>query len=349
MSNKIKGSVKITEKYFTQGDFSKREKEVLAQVTEEMGFQVEKEIFRGTIYDRTKVGSIIFQGTWRGKRAVLKLQGLKPEIDEGEIIKHFTDQNQSKLVRVPKLYIHSPWDAKRGYGYLITEYIDAPKIFEMPFATQEKMQDFARFHQEYRTSALTRSWIEPETMDTLAFTVRRVENWRKISQSKKRLKWEEYGPYLIRYYELIGKSLRTIPMVFCHGHLTANDIYKLPDGSFVVLSNLFWSYRPQWYDLAFNIWACLQHIRNTNYTFENLLEYIERWLATYRQIPVVKKDKDFERKIVVALLERTIGAILVDIGVNDFYDAEENKKYFKHLLNLHQKLFDYLAEKLENL
>jgi 3'-phosphoadenosine 5'-phosphosulfate sulfotransferase (PAPS reductase)/FAD synthetase len=136
-------------------------------------------------------------------------------------------------------------------------------------------------------------------------------------------------------------------MVFCHGHLTANDIYRLSNGSFVVLSNLFWSHRPQWYDLAFNIWNCLMHIRDTNYTFEQMLEYIERWLATYRAIPVVQQDKDFERKIAVLLLERTMGAILVDLGANDFYEQEENKPHFQHLLNLHQRLFNYLAQKLE--
>ena len=150
---------KITEKYFTQDDFSRREAEVLVQVTAETGFIVEKEIFRGVIYDKNKVGSLIYKGAFGGKPAVLKLQGLKPEIEEGEIIKHFTNQNQSKSVRIPILYAYKPWTENRGYGYLITEYIDAPKIFKMPFATSQQMNDFARFYQEYRTSALTRNLL----------------------------------------------------------------------------------------------------------------------------------------------------------------------------------------------
>jgi len=342
-------SNKITEKYFAQDDFSQRETDVLAQVTAETGFIVEREIFRGVIYDKNKVGSLIYKGILNGKPAVLKLQGLKPEIDEGEIARHFTDQNQSKLVRVPVLYAHQPWTEERGYGYLITEYIDAPKIFEMPFANAQQMRDFAHFYQEYRASALTRSWVEPETKDSLAFTVYRVDQWRKISEHKKRLNLEDYAPYLMRYYPLAVKHLPSIPMVFCHGHLTANDIYHLPDGSFVILSNLYWSYRPQWYDLAFNIWGCLMHIRDTSYTFEQMLEYVEKWLATYRTIPVVQQDKDFERKIAVLLLERTIGAILVDLGANDIFEKEENKPHFRHLLNLHQQLFNYLAQKLETI
>lgn len=340
-------SNKITEKYFTQEDFSQREAEVLAKVTAETGFIVEKEIFRGTIYDKDKVGSLIYKGVLSGKSAVLKLQGLKPEIDEGEIIKQVTIQNQSTIVRVPFLYAHKLWTQDCGYGYLITEYLDAPNIFEMPFATHEQMQNFAHFYQEYRTLALTRPWTEPETKDSLKFTTYRIDHWRTISEHKKRLALKEYAPYLMRYYPLAIKHFPSIPMVFCHGHLTASDIYCLPDGTFVVLSNLFWGYRSQWHDLAFNLWGCFMHIRDMSYTFDQLVHTIDEWLVTYRSIPIVQQDKDFDRKITTLLLERTMGAILVDLGVNDFYEKEENKKYFKHLLDLHQQLFDHLIAKLK--
>lgn len=336
----------ITEKYFTQEDFSKQEDRVLAEVTRESGFVVEREIFRGVIFEHSKVGSIIYRGTWQGKPAVLKLQGLKPEMDEGEIVKRFTEQSRSAIVRAPSLYFHQPWSRQRGYGYLITEAIDAPKILTMPFATPEQMVDFARFYQEYRTSALTRPWLKPESLDSHAFTLRRVEHWRKVCESKQRLAVNDYVPYLERYSPLAAKHLPNIPMVFCHGHLTADDIFKLSNGSYVVAANLFWSYRPQWYDLAFNVWACFLHINDPKYAFKNFLNYVEQWLAVYRSIPVVQADPDFDRKITVLLLERTIGAILVDLGVNDWYDKPENAPQFRNLLKLHQQFIDHLADKL---
>lgn len=337
----------IAEKYFTQGDFSRREREVLAAVTKRTGFVVEREIARGTIYDQRKVGSLIYRGTWRGKSAVLKLQGLRPEVDETKMMRCFTVQNQSQCIRVPRPYAHQPWTKARGYGYLITERIEGRKIFEMPFATSRQMREFARFYDEYRRHAVAIPWFKPETYDALAFTVRRVDHWRKISESKGRLALADYAPYLMRYYPIAIAYLPFTSMPFCHGHLSANDIYRMPDGTYVVLSNLYWSYRPRWYDLAFNIWACLQHIRDPKLPFSAVRRYVERWLRVYRTIPVTQEDRHFERNILVLLLERMIGAILVDLGANDVYAQAQNRKYFRHLLGLHQQLFDYFVRRLE--
>lgn len=337
----------ITGKYFKQKNFSQREKEVLEWVLKETGFKPEKEIFRGVIYEKDKVGSLIYKGKYKKEPAVLKLQGLRPEIDETEMVKKFMKQNKSTLVRVPGLYFYKKWSENTGYGFLIFEYIDAPKIFEMPFASDKEMRNFVKFYQDYRTLALTNPWLRPTAENSLELTFKRIENWRKISEHKKKLKKEDYIPFLEKFDYLAKKHFPAVPLIFCHRHLSANDVYKTPDGSFVLFSNLFWSYCPQWYELAFNIWACMQQIRDTSYSFKKWINYVEKWRKYYHQIPVVKKDKDFDRKLNINLLERTMGAILVDVGVNDFYDKPKNKKYFKHLLKLNQDFFNYLVRNLD--
>lgn len=336
----------ITGKFFDQKDFSQRADQALAAVTQKTGFQVEKEIARGTIYSRTKVGSILYSGTYQGSPAVLKLQSLQPETDEATLIEQFAAQNTSQLVRGPKIFVHEPWQAARCYGFMIMEHLTAPRIFKMPFASEEEMHMFARFYQEYRTQAVTQPWMQVLTNDTLAFSVHRVDNWRKISESVGRLSLQDYAPYLMRFYPLAVWHMPSIPMVFSHGHLTANDIYVEENGTFVLLSNIYWSHRPQWYDLAFNVWACWQAIRDPAYTFAQLVEYTEQWLDTYKAMPVVQTDDDFDRKITIMLLERTMGAILTDLGANDFYEVAENQIYLRHLLPLHQQLFDYFERKL---
>ncbi|HLD81708.1 MAG TPA: hypothetical protein VJA22_00695, partial [Patescibacteria group bacterium] len=70
-------------------------------------------------------------------------------------------------------------------------------------------------------------------------------------------------------------------------------------------------------------------------------------LLKYRTIPLVKEDPDFEHKMTVNMLERTMGAIMTDIGTNDTFAEEPNNQYFKHLLNLHQQFFNFLMKQLE--
>lgn len=339
----------ITNHYPTyQGPTEEKTREVLLRITGQTGFICERLLFTSYLYEKEKIGSQIYYGTHSGKSAVLKIQFLNPDIDEVEIMMRFKEQNKSNLIRLPEVYTGRQWNEADGYGYITQEYIDAPHIFEMPFATHQQMSLYSLFYQNYRAQALTRPWILPTEIEgnTLAFVLDRIQKWRKISQQKGRLTKDAYKAYFDRFEELAKKHLKDIEMVFCHGHLTARDIYALPDGTFVLMSNLFWSYRPEWYDLAFNIWSCLLHIRDTNYTFEQLIEYVNKWLDVYRQIPIVQEDKDFDQKITILLLERTMGAILMDLGVGDFYGEEKNKVYFEHLLKLHQQFFDYLTAKL---
>lgn len=336
----------ITEKYFSQEDFSQRADDILPQVTKETGFIIQQELFRGTIYDEKKVGSMVYAGKWQGKQAVLKLQGLKPDIDEFEMITNFMEQNKSMRIRVPKTYIFQRWEKTLAYGFSISEYVGDKKIYTRPFATKKDMDRFADFFQEYRKKAISQPWFESDVPDSLTLTKKRVEHWKNISEDKKRLDKDEYVPYYNKYISIINEQLPSVPLIFCHGHMTPQDVLIAPDGYYVLLSNLFWSYRPQWYELAFNVWSCLVNIRDTLYTFNQAKEYINEWLKSYRAIPAVQEDNDFERKINVAFLERMIGAILVDIGARSIFDDPKNKQYYNHLLKLHQGLFEHFVKLL---
>lgn len=345
---------KITEKYFDyQGITPEREAEILAQITAETEFSADKEIARGVIYDKGKVGSLVYSGTLAGKPAVLKIQLLKLQVDEGRIIDDFFRHRRNKEVRPPQQYEYHFWSEKRGYGYTIMEKIEAPKLFEMPFATAEQMVDFCRFYGLYRTSLFSTVWIQPTWMVTSGiknsweYTQKRVKNWKNICESKGRLKEEDYLPYYKEFMALGPEILSGIAVIFSHGHLTAKDIHKMPNGSYVLTSNLLWGSRPQWHDLAFNIWSCLLHIRDTEYSFEQMLKYVEQWLGYYCQIPLVQTDRTFEKKILANLLERTMGSILADLGANDVFAQKENLAYQYHLLELHQKLFKHLVGKLK--
>jgi hypothetical protein len=137
---------RITEKYFERNDFLDLKEKALKEIIAKTNFTPEKEIFRGQIYNKDKVGSLIYKGAWKNQPAVLKIQGLKPEVDEINIINKFNRQNKSAIIRSPKLYGGLKWNKKDGYGYLILEYVDASKIYQPPFASQEQIKDFCALY-----------------------------------------------------------------------------------------------------------------------------------------------------------------------------------------------------------
>lgn len=337
----------ITGQYFSQRDFSLRAADILDRVCHDTGFKAEQEIFRGYIYDRDKVGSLIYRGAWRGKSVVLKLQGLKPELDEGTILKSFAAQNRSQLVRLPALYVHVPWSDELGYMYLISEYVAAPRIFVPPTATAEQMTEFCRFYQEYRTNCVCEPWIQVPKNSALEFTLARMRHWLKICTHKNRIDREILTPRCSRFATLAERCLRDENLVFGHGHLMADNILKQPDGRYVLLSNLDWGWRLPWYDLAFNLWSCNLRLRDTDLDFPGFLKLQDAWRDVYRSIPAIQADPDFDRRFDFVMLERTLGAILADLGASDFFGRPENADHLRHLLDLHLHYFDYLADALE--
>lgn len=338
----------IVSKYFEQGDFSEREKEVLGEILSKTGFRVEKEIYRGMILEKNKVGSLIYSGVWNEKPAVLKIQGLKPQMDEPENILNFKNQNKSDLIRTSEIYGYENWNKDREYGYMINEKVDYPKIFEMPIASKEQMEDFANFYQEYKVKAISIPWIEkPADFNVAKKVFESVDNWKKIAESKNIPQKEEYEDILKDFYRIMPEHLDIFSMEFCHNHLSSDDIRKTPGGEYIIMSNLFWGYNLKWHDLSFNIWACMHKIRDNDFSFVEMVGYLDKWLKIYKEIPVVREDKNFDHKITALLLGKTLGSILVDLGALFEYENGKDAKYFGHLLELHKQLFDYLAEKLE--
>ena len=339
---------KIVEKYFEENDFLERYDTVRDEVVKTTGFIIEKELFRGMIYDSDKLGSVIYKGLFENKPAVLKIQGLKPETDEIDIVVKFNEQNMSKKVRLPEIYDSKQWDEETRYGYQITEYISAPHIFEMPFATDQQMRLFCEFYEEYRENCLNRAFVPRSEDENRAgkFVLKRIDMWKRIARAKqnleKRLLQQKIDDLTQRFEQIITAELANTNMVFCHGHLTAKDIhYEKETGQFILLSNLYWSYRPEFYDLVFGLHWDLESISDSNFSYQKYVEYVKKWLHYFHEIPVVRKDSDAKRKIHLMMLERTMGGILLDTGSRPFED-----KNAEHLLSLQLRFFEELVKRI---
>ncbi len=339
-------SNQITEKYFNPPDLQNHEQKILAEILSQTNFQIEREIFRGQIYDKNKVGSLIYKGIWEQKPAVLKIQGLKPEIDETDIIKKFNSQNLSTKIHLPKLYKSVHWNNHNNYGYLISEFIEAPLIYSEPLANSTERQDFCNFYQEYKTKCLSKPFWKQDKNEqsSLDFTQKRVAHWTKISQSKNDFEPRDL-PRLVEFSSLAQKILPSISIEFMHGHLTAADITKISPNKYVLMSNLFWSWRPEFYDTTFHLWMGIKSLRDLKIKSPQIIDYLEDWLASYKKIPVISSDPNFEKKFNIMMLERCVGAFLLDIKNQNYH--ENRDAHIKNLLEIFRNLFDYFAAKLK--
>jgi hypothetical protein len=61
---------------------------------------------------------------------------------------------------------------------LLLEYVDAPQIYQPPFASQEQIKDFCVLYQEYKTKCLCEPFFKREQneQNSLVFTAQRVSH-----------------------------------------------------------------------------------------------------------------------------------------------------------------------------
>lgn len=216
------------------------------------------------------------------------------------------------------------------------------------------MKIFLDFYGEYLQSIPARPWFSYKQY-VLRDAFNRVDNWARISQERMGelfnlnnnpiFDWEENGlsERVVKYKEVLEKNQSLVSVRFQHKHLTRRDIRVLPDGSYVIFSNLFWAYAPEWYDTTFHIWESLKSVRGEKFAFEEAKKYVEKWLEAYQAIPQIKFDRNFEKKFHLNLLERMLGTLLVDLIADDSGLAPED---FKRMFVMHEQLFDWLAEML---
>lgn len=329
----------ITSQYFNYSQ--KADDKFLKSVREKVDFTANKEIFRGQIYDKDKVGSLIYFGMFNNEPAVLKIQILEPTIDEIDIINGFNEQNKSKMIRVPDLYAGSRWNKNDGYGYLLLEYVVGKPIYGPSLANEREIKKFCEFYQEYKTKTITKPLLKQKNKeDSLELTTRRVNGWVEIAKAQKYLT-KTTEDYLERYFSIIDKHLLGEKTQFMHGHLMRNDIHEVSAYKYVLMSNLFWSYRPEHYDTTFNIWADIKSISSLKITEEDVIDFVEKWQSQYRKLDAIKKDKDFKRKFMLMMLERCIGALLVDLENQNY--KKNRKAHIRHLTRIFSRLFDYCA------
>lgn len=333
----------ITEKYFSfsnSSDIQKFLDKTVFSIGRKHKLEDLEEISRAMIYDSDKVRTVHFMGYFEGSKIILKINLLEPDIDELDIILQFKEVSRSKRIKLPEVFAAQRWDSEKGYGYIVEEYIEGEKIYNGGLMSEEEVSNYLDFFQDYKENVTSKPFFHTDGVSiALHLALTRVVNWYQIALEKDTLN-KEINNFYRNYLTIIAKKLSDVPVSFIHARLTSNYVLK-KDNNYYLVANCLWGFRPKYYEASFHIWDSL--LTNKDYTksSHDVWNYIMRWETKYRQT-VYKNDYQFENGFYVMLLERCIGALLIDIhNVKDITDQEK-----EYLINLFTDIFSKCYEKI---
>lgn len=306
------GQNKISHLFLQGSDLQDREKEVLKDASKKLGFKPSKLIDRSFWWGSKEIGAFRYEGKFKNRRTVLKIQGIKPRTSEICMIQAFSKVNKSKILRPPLLYAFLPWDDEKRYEALVLEFVLGRKVVSSP-TNKEELEEFFSLRDEYKRNCVTIPWIE-EPKESLSKEVK--TNFSKWKQAAFKL----YPTHILRRkedIELIDKAVsvltgnyKNVKREFQHGHFGTSDLLKTRSGQVVILSNLYWSWKPPFYDAVFGYhWFIYNLAKLKNVIPEIIEEQGSLWLAKINSLAKTDTDREL---LNLAFLERAAAGLNLD-------------------------------------
>jgi len=300
----------IAESYFEGSDLDKRIETIVNEVSKETGFLADGQSKTSAWWGSKIIGAFHCSGRYQGKAVVLKVQGVKPNTSEIEMIRSFDKQNQSKLIRPPKLYATIPWSDDKRYEALILEGVGEKKIVNVPTNSDEIKRYFETF-REYREKCRNSPWLLKPDKSIGEMIKVRFEKWKQSSSEiYPNHPFKESGDRRLidRVIKILVKKYGGVEWEFQHGHLSDSDLYGVEGGQIVVLSNLYWSWRAPYYDAIFAYHWHIYHLSDINDMSPELIEE-QRKLWLDKIFELFGKDNHLLK---LALLERAVAGLNLD-------------------------------------
>jgi hypothetical protein len=331
----------ISHLYLQGSDLAQREQLVLKDACQKTGFKPDKITSRSNWWDSKEIGAFFVSGNYNRQNAILKIQGVRPTVSEVYMLQSFEKNNESKLIRPPKLYAFLSWDAEKRYEALILEPVQQ-RIVQTP-TTAEELDRFFLAYANYRQSCVNKPWLDRPT-ETI--TQRIIDNFAKWQQASFKLypthpfRKDKDKDLINKAIAILCKGYTKVNFQFQHGHFSEGDLYQ-EGGQIILLSNLYWGWKPPLYDAVFGQHWFIYHLAEfKGITPKKIEEQRELWLERIEALPAVR---DNQRLYQLALLERAAAGLNLDAlsvgkeGPIAKYLVEKTRKQVKNLILVLEK------------
>lgn len=321
--------------------------EILQEVSKDSGFVSNALISESRWWNSSEVGAKHYSGIIDGKEAVLKLQLVKIDSPEVEIIESYHKHNKSHHIRAPYIYYHKPWDVNKNYEAIVMEKIDKISVVNYPSKLRE-IENFHFFFQEYKTNTdISKPWIEKPINQSVEETIiNKFSKWKdmrnKVVKNPNVLSEKDENLIQKAVLKVASVYKNGVDLEFVHGHFGPQDLSSTGKDTAVVFSNLYWSWRYPYYDLVFSFHYFKFFLANTSIIStdiyrKNTQSWYEFMLSTAKKL-----DHFDERLFNTALLERLVA------GLNlDYLNVGSEKPLFFILLEDTRKSMTDLLKKLD--
>jgi hypothetical protein len=332
----------ISQAFSQDADLHLREQEVLEDASKITNFKPTKLLGRSSWWGSEQIGAFHYLGTFEGKEAVIKIQGVKPNTSEIYMLESFAKENKSKVLRPPFLYASVPWNEEKRYEALVMENINGNKIIHKPTNVSE-VKRFFELYQDYRENCLHNPWIAkpektiPEMLES-NFT-KWIASSHQVYPNHPYRKPEDFE-LIARSLGILQKKYSGIELEFQHGHFSADDLYQVGN-KVVLLSNLYWSWRVPQYDSSFAYHWYLYNLGNddANVTPSKIEEHRKLWLSNIEALPQAKANPEVLR--LALLLFETAGLIM------DVYIVDTKKPIAEYLVSRTRDRVTQLIQELD--
>ncbi|MEK7518972.1 MAG: hypothetical protein AAB424_01035 [Patescibacteria group bacterium] len=318
-----------------------------ARVARATGFRLGALLYTARHYGR-QYRNAIYQGTFRGKPAVLKLYDEPQPTDEPRALAAFNRSKRSTILHAPKLYASGIVSPTRGW--LIMERLaDQGHFLHSPLSPADR-EEFLRVFMAYRQSFPTKPHRPLTLLEQLPaheYHTVRISRWLQLAVDteiarplrQQALSGKTFAPLYEAALVLLRKEFKNRRMLWCHGHVKPKEIFQCADGSYALTDFAHTRMYPEGYELAFIIWADWMLPGNWRLAYSQWKKPIREWLALIRPLAVKLRYKRVDALLHASLVERTLGTILADVESLDLSYAERRGR-LKHLFRLLRELLD---------
>jgi hypothetical protein len=263
-----------------------------------------------------KVGAATLLGSYQGTPAVLKVQFVKPHTPEYVLIREFAKRARGMRIRPPRIFDIQEWGSHGPFEMTVMEIAPEPVIPADKLALDGDIKVFFQAFREYRKVAVKPFVQQPATL-ARDKVIESFHMWKII-----RARLDTQGIISSRYQKVIDEAINYLheaygdtTLSFCHGHFSARDV-RAVGNEWVLLSNLYWSFRVPLYDLVFGWhWRRLELMGNPSLGEAAISVEQPVWEKGMEKIvgEMGDRDSDVRRLYRLARLERAVAGLNLDL------------------------------------